>query len=101
MRRGCERFLTIPELTRLGEVLAKERAGDSKVSPIAATAMTLLLLTGCRHAEIPNLQWDEVRANPLKLRAGKTGAQLFGLVKNHCQDSRTTGHLASCIATKR
>jgi integrase len=74
MRRGFERFLTILELTRLGEILAKERVGDSKVSPIAATAKTLLLLTGCRHAEIPNLQWDEVRGNPLKLRASKIEA---------------------------
>jgi integrase len=71
--RQCERFLTAAELTRLGEVLAEERAGSEKVRPIAATAITLLLLTGCRHAEILNLHWDEVRGNRLRLRDSKTG----------------------------
>jgi integrase len=74
-RRQCERFLTIPELARLGEVLAEERAGESKVRPIAATAITMLLLTGCRHGEVLNLHWDEVRGNRLRLRDSKTGAR--------------------------
>ncbi len=78
-RRQCERFLSKPELSRLGEVLAEERAGDDKVRPIAATAITLLLLTGCRHAEVLGLQWEDVRGNRLKLRDSKTGARTVWL----------------------
>ncbi len=77
--RQCERFLSLPELTRLGAVLAEVRAGDDKVRSIAATAMTLLLLTGCRHTEVLSLKWDEVRANRLKLRDSKTGARTVWL----------------------
>jgi integrase len=78
-RRQCERFLSLPELDRLGAVLAEKRAGDDKVRSIAATAMTLLLLTGCRHSEVPNLQWEDVRGNRLKLRDSKTGARTVWL----------------------
>ena len=77
--RQCDRFLTIPELMRLGEVLAEERAGDGKVMPIAAMAITLLLLTGCRSSEIMNLQWDDVRGNRLNLRDSKTGPRTIWL----------------------
>jgi integrase len=78
-RRQCERFLSLPELTRLGEVLANERASSDKVIPIAATAITLLLLTGCRHSEILNLQWSDVNGNRIKLRDSKTGARTVWL----------------------
>jgi integrase len=60
-------------------VLAAKRAGDDKVRSIAATAMTLLLLTGCRHSEVLNLQWEDVRGNRLKLRDSKTGARTVWL----------------------
>ncbi len=50
--RKCERSLTTAELARLGEVLAEARDGDDKVRRIAATAISLLLLTGCRHSEV-------------------------------------------------
>ncbi len=78
-RRQCERFLSIAELDCLGGVLAEERAGGDKVRSVAATAMTLLLLTGCRHAEVLNLQWDEVRGNRIKLSDSKTGARTVWL----------------------
>ena len=78
-RPQCERFLTVPELTRLGAVLAEERAGHEKVRPIAAAAITLLLLTGCRHSEVLCLQWDDVRGNRCKLRDSKTGARTVWL----------------------
>jgi integrase len=78
-RRKCERFLSIAELERLGAVLAKERAGEDKVRPIAATAVTLLLLTGCRVGEVLGLQWPDVRGNRLKLRDSKTGPRTVWL----------------------
>ena len=78
-RRQCERFLTISELTRLGAILAEERAGADKVRSIAATAITLLLLTGCRSSEVMNLQWGDVLGNRLKLRDSKTGPRTVWL----------------------
>lgn len=78
-KRACERFLSIQELERLGDVLAEARAGDDKVRPIAATAITLLLLTGCRVSEITGLQWQDVRGHRLKLRDSKTGPRTVWL----------------------
>jgi integrase len=78
-RRKCERFLSNAELERLGKVLADERAGEDKVRPIAATAVTLLLLTGCRVGEVLGLQWSDVRGNRLKLRDSKTGPRTVWL----------------------
>jgi len=78
-RRKCERFLSRAELTRLGAVLTEERAGSDKVKPVAATAITLLLLTGCRMGEVLGLQWQDVRGNRLKLRDSKTGPRTVWL----------------------
>lgn len=61
------------ELERLGAVLARARDGEEKVRLIAAHAVTLLLLTGCRAGEITGLQWQDVHGNRLKLRDSKTG----------------------------
>lgn len=65
-KRRYERFLSHAELERLGEVLARMRAGDDPVRSIAATAVALHLLTGCRVGEITSLQWQDVRGNRLK-----------------------------------
>jgi integrase len=78
-RCQCERFLSVAELSRLGAVLARARAGDDQVRSVAASAITLLLLTGCRHSEIVNLQWEDVRGNRLKLRDSKTGPRTVWL----------------------
>lgn len=78
-KRRCERFLSRAEMERLGEVLERARASDDKVRPIAATAITLLLLTGCRVGEIIGLQWQDVRGNRLKLRDSKTGPRTVWL----------------------
>lgn len=78
-RRKGERFLSIAELERLGAVLAEERAGVDKVRPIAAVAVTLLLLTGCRRGEVLGLQWSDVRGNRLKLQDSKTGPRTVWL----------------------
>jgi integrase len=78
-KRRCERFLSRAELERLGEVLARMRAGEDPVRSIAATAVALLLLTGCRAGEITSLQWQDVRGNRLKLRDSKTGPRTVWL----------------------
>lgn len=78
-RRHCERFLSTEELQRLGEVLARHREGEDRVRALAATAATLLLLTGCRRGEILGLHWKDIRGNRLKLRHGKTGPRTVWL----------------------
>jgi integrase len=78
-KQACERFLSAVELERLGAVLAQARASDDKVRKIAAMAITLLLLTGCRVSEITGLQWQDVRGHRLKLRDSKTGPRTVWL----------------------
>ncbi|PAX08873.1 tyrosine-type recombinase/integrase [Sphingomonas lenta] len=78
-RRQCERFLSTAEMRQLGRLLAEERAGEDRVRPIMATAITLLLLTGCRVSEILGLQWQDVRGNRLNLRDSKTGPRTVWL----------------------
>ena len=77
--RQCERFLSSAELKRLGATLAEVRGGEDQVRSAAATAITLLVLTGCRHSEIVDLQWADVRGNRLKLRDSKTGPRTVWL----------------------
>ncbi|MGH9914540.1 MAG: tyrosine-type recombinase/integrase, partial [Pyrinomonadaceae bacterium] len=77
--RKCERFLSDPELARLGGILAEARASDDEMRRVVATAITLLLLTGARRGEILGLQWRDVRGNRLKLRDSKTGAKTVWL----------------------
>ena len=67
------RFLSIEEVTRLGETLmAMEREG---VSPKAIAIARLWALTGCRRNEIAALQWIEVdfERGCLRLIETKTG----------------------------
>jgi integrase len=78
-KRNCERFLSSAELERLGEVLAKDRAGADKLKAVVASAVTLLLLTGCRSGEVASLQWSDVKGNRLKLRDSKTGPRTVWL----------------------
>lgn len=75
----CERFLSSEELGRLGEVLERERAGQDQPRSAAASAILLLVLTGCRRGEVLGLQWQDVRGNRLKLRYGKTGPRTVWL----------------------
>lgn len=74
-----ERFLSVAELQRLGDVLARERALSDDVRPVAAVAITLLLLTGCRRGEVLGLQWQDIKGNRLKLRDSKTGPRTVWL----------------------
>ncbi len=56
--RKMERFLSDSEIARLADALDQEtaRTGD----PYPATAIRLLLLTGCRRSEILGLRWEWV-----------------------------------------
>ncbi|MXX90993.1 MAG: tyrosine-type recombinase/integrase [Boseongicola sp. SB0677_bin_26] len=72
-RRGRERFLSLEETRRLGTVL-KVHEGHA-----LATAVKLLLLTGCRKSEIMTLQWQDYRDGHLFLRDGKTGPRTVWL----------------------
>lgn len=64
------RFLSEPELARLGAVLTREMAGRRRVH---ATALAVLLLTGCRVSEVLGLHWSDIAGTRLKLRDSKTG----------------------------
>ena len=78
--RKRERFLTDDEFDRLGRVLAEMEAED-RVSPHAAAAIRLLMLTGCRRNEIGMLRWEDVDldAGQLRLADAKTGARTVTL----------------------
>jgi integrase len=71
-----ERFLTLAEVTRLGEALAGAEAQG--VNPAAIAAVRLLLTTGCRKAEILGLRWVHVdwERGCLRLPDSKTGARV-------------------------
>ena len=75
-----ERFLTDAEFRRLGRAL-DELEATARISPFAAAAIRLLMLTGCRRNEILTLRWDDVRldAKELKLRDSKTGPRTVSL----------------------
>ena len=68
-----ERYLTLPEVGRLGAALdALEREG---VNPKGLNIARLWALTGCRRNEIAGLKWSEVdlTAGVLKFSDSKTG----------------------------
>jgi integrase len=78
-RRKCERFLSVPELERLGAALGTVGNGDNETDARVAAAITLLVLTGCRKSEVLDLQWPDVRGNRLRLRDGKKGGRIVWL----------------------
>ena len=69
-----DRHLTREEYRRLGQALRDGEADGSIAGP-AATALRLLILTGCRRDEILTLRWDDVdrHARELRLRDSKSG----------------------------
>lgn len=69
------RFLRPEELARLGAALGK----DVDASPLHVAAITLLILTGCRHSEITGLLWSEVVGSRLRLTDSKTGPRTVWL----------------------
>lgn len=75
-----ERFLSEAEVAGLADALsAMER--DFTLSRNAAAAVRLLLLTGCRKAEILSLRWEWVdfERHCLRLPDSKTGAKVVPL----------------------
>ncbi len=74
-RQGRERFLSIAEIRRLGEVLARHEASCSQ----ATTIIRLLLLTGCRKGEVVSLKWHFYREGKLYLPDSKTGPRTVWL----------------------
>lgn len=77
--RKIERFLSEVEIARLVEALDTE--AEQSNNPYPATAIKLLLLTGCRKGEIANLRWDHVdfERECLRLPDSKTGAKVVYL----------------------
>ena len=73
--RGRERFLTQAEIRRLGTALAEH----GTAAPLAAAAIHLLVLTGCRQGEIRALRWLDYREGHLFLRDSKTGPRTVWL----------------------
>ena len=75
-----ERFLTDAEFRRLGTAL-DELEATGRISPHAAAAIRLLMLTGCRRNEILTLRWEDVRigARELHLPDSKTGPRTVSL----------------------
>jgi integrase len=75
-----ERFLSVAELRRIGEVLG-EMEDEGIELPSAILAARLLILTGCRLNEIMTLKWAyvDVAERVLRLPDSKTGAKLVHL----------------------
>ncbi|GAB5458998.1 MAG: site-specific integrase [Henriciella sp.] len=70
-----ERYLSQEEFARLADALEAEE----KLSPMAAAAFRLLILTGCRMSEIQTLEWDDVDFHREEIRLpeerSKTGSR--------------------------
>ena len=73
------RHLSEAEMARLGAALADMRGCDSQNLRTQATAITLLLLTGCRRGEVLSLQWSDLHGTRLRLRDSKTGPRTVWL----------------------
>lgn len=74
------RYLALDEIAAFGVAL-KEFEDERSVSPWAAAALRLLILTGARSGEILNLKWDYIdfSASELNLPTSKTGAKTIKL----------------------
>lgn len=74
------RYLDLDELAEFGKALATLEA-ERKVSPWAAAALRLLVLTGARSGEILSLRWSfvDVPGAALRLPTSKTGAKTIKL----------------------
>ena len=73
-----ERYLSQPELQRLGQVLG-EVERDGSETPYVVAAFRLLILTGCRLGEIQTLQWQFLTDQGMELPDTKTGARRIPL----------------------
>lgn len=85
-QRRRERFLSAAEIKALGKaIVACEAKGTA--DPVAANAIRLILLTGCRPSEITGLRWKEVDIENfmLLLEDSKTGAKVVPLGAPACE----------------
>ena len=75
-----QRYLSTDELARLGQALAGAERDDA-ISPAAAAALRLLLLTGARLGEILSLRWSyvDLPRRLLILPDSKTGEKTIPL----------------------
>lgn len=71
-----ERFLSEPELARLGSVLVKAESEQTELTD-AIDALRLLSLTGCRLNEVLSLRWDDIdlQNGVLMIGDAKSGAR--------------------------
>ena len=70
--KKLNRFLSRAEIARLHDTLDRSVAERPSRQP-AADVIRLLLLTGCRRAEITDLKWQEVSDDSLHITDAKTG----------------------------
>jgi len=72
-----KRFLSIEEITTLGDAM-RDAEAKNKDNSTGFAAITALLLTGCRKTEILSLPWDwlDVKARCIRFGDTKTGAQI-------------------------
>ena len=75
-----ERFLSEAEVAKLAEAVSAMEE-ERRLSPTAAVAIRLLMLTGCRKTEILSLRWEWVdfERGCLRLPESKTGAKVVPL----------------------
>lgn len=73
------RFLSDDELSRLGLVLAQARQGEDRTAQAFASAILLLILTGCRLREVLDLHWSDLKGLRLHLRDSKAGPRTVWL----------------------
>ena len=75
-----ERFLTDAEVALLADTLVTMEA-EKTLAPTAATAVRLLMLTGCRKTEILSLRWEWIdhERSCIRLPDSKTGAKVVPL----------------------
>jgi len=78
-RRKFERFLSEAELARIGTRLDAEREHSNAYRRAAASAVLLLILTGCRLGEVLGLRWSDLRGLRLGLGDSKTGPRTVWL----------------------
>lgn len=78
-RNHRTRFLSEGELVRVGAILAEARNGEDPSTHARATAVLLLILTGCRVSEVLGLHWSDLKGKRLLLRDSKTGPRTVWL----------------------
>ena len=77
--RRFERYLTPEQMADVGAILITDRNGADRLQSSFATAVLLLMLTGCRHSEVLNLKWPDIVGQRIRLRDAKKGRRTVWL----------------------